>query len=209
MGNGTSIGRVRGLGSAKSGTHHWIVQRFTAVGNLLLVLWFMVSTTATTWSSSAPAARACAPRWAGAEAGLKTACITKVFPTRSATPSRRRAASPLRWATWARTTGAGTCTTPSRGRTGWATRTRSNTWCARRPRRLRAGALRRAVLAHRGRQDLPAPVRRHDQNYGEGPPVQRTCAAADRTGHAMLHTLYQQSLKHTTPSSSSNISRST
>ncbi len=32
--------------------------------------------------------------------------------------------------------------------------------------------------------------------YGEGPPAQRTCAAADRTGHAMLHTLYQQSLEH-------------
>ena len=32
--------------------------------------------------------------------------------------------------------------------------------------------------------------------YGEGPPAQRTCAAADRTGHAMLHTLYGQSLKH-------------
>jgi succinate dehydrogenase / fumarate reductase, flavoprotein subunit len=32
--------------------------------------------------------------------------------------------------------------------------------------------------------------------FGEGPPAQRTCAAADRTGHAMLHTLYQQSLKH-------------
>ncbi|NPC53989.1 FAD-binding protein, partial [Corallococcus exiguus] len=32
--------------------------------------------------------------------------------------------------------------------------------------------------------------------YGEGPAAQRTCAAADRTGHAMLHTLYQQSLKH-------------
>ena len=31
---------------------------------------------------------------------------------------------------------------------------------------------------------------------GEGPPAQRTCAAADRTGHAMLHTLYQQSLKY-------------
>ena len=28
--------------------------------------------------------------------------------------------------------------------------------------------------------------------FGEGPPAQRTCAAADRTGHAMLHTLYQQ-----------------
>ncbi len=32
--------------------------------------------------------------------------------------------------------------------------------------------------------------------YGKGPPAQRTCAAADRTGHAILHTLYQQSLKH-------------
>ena len=32
-------------------------------------------------------------------------------------------------------------------------------------------------------------------HYGEGT-AQRTCAAADRTGHAILHTLYQQSLKH-------------
>jgi succinate dehydrogenase / fumarate reductase flavoprotein subunit len=32
--------------------------------------------------------------------------------------------------------------------------------------------------------------------YGEGKPAQRTCAAADRTGHAILHTLYQQALKH-------------
>jgi succinate dehydrogenase / fumarate reductase flavoprotein subunit len=36
----------------------------------------------------------------------------------------------------------------------------------------------------------------HMQNMGVGPPVQRTCAAADRTGHAMLHALYQQSLKY-------------
>ncbi|WP_394691904.1 succinate dehydrogenase flavoprotein subunit [Hoeflea sp.] len=36
----------------------------------------------------------------------------------------------------------------------------------------------------------------HMQNYGDGPPVQRTCAAADRTGHAILHTLYGQSLKN-------------
>jgi succinate dehydrogenase, hydrophobic membrane anchor protein len=43
MGNGTSIGRVRGLGSAKSGTHHWLLQRFTAIGNLLTVLWLAVS----------------------------------------------------------------------------------------------------------------------------------------------------------------------
>ncbi len=32
--------------------------------------------------------------------------------------------------------------------------------------------------------------------YGEGPRAERTCAAADRTGHAMLHTLYQQALAH-------------
>lgn len=43
MGNGTSIGRVRGLGSAHEGPHHWLLQRFTAVGNLLLVLWFLAS----------------------------------------------------------------------------------------------------------------------------------------------------------------------
>src|SRR3546814_13169076 len=34
----------------------------------------------------------------------------------------------------------------------------------------------------------------HMQNYGEGPPVQRTCAAADSTGPAILHTLYGKSL---------------
>jgi len=32
--------------------------------------------------------------------------------------------------------------------------------------------------------------------FGQGPAAQRTCAAADRTGHAMLHTLYQQALRH-------------
>ncbi|MBT8412036.1 MAG: succinate dehydrogenase flavoprotein subunit, partial [Octadecabacter sp.] len=35
----------------------------------------------------------------------------------------------------------------------------------------------------------------HTTEFGDGPPVQRTCAAADRTGHAILHTLYGQSLK--------------
>jgi len=43
MGDGTSIGRVRGLGAAKEGTHHWWHQRLTAGGNLLLVLWFILS----------------------------------------------------------------------------------------------------------------------------------------------------------------------
>jgi succinate dehydrogenase / fumarate reductase flavoprotein subunit len=36
------------------------------------------------------------------------------------------------------------------------------------------------------------------QNMGQGPEAQRTCAAADRTGHAMLHTLYGQSLRNQT-----------
>jgi succinate dehydrogenase / fumarate reductase membrane anchor subunit len=43
MGTGTGIGRVRGLGSAKSGAHHWWHQRVTAVGNVLLMIWFVVS----------------------------------------------------------------------------------------------------------------------------------------------------------------------
>lgn len=43
MNNGTPIGRVRGLGSAHDGAHHWLLQRFTAVGNLILVLFLVIS----------------------------------------------------------------------------------------------------------------------------------------------------------------------
>ena len=43
MGNGTELGRVRGLGSAKEGTHHWWHQRLTAGSNLLLMLWLVIS----------------------------------------------------------------------------------------------------------------------------------------------------------------------
>ncbi|WBO23540.1 succinate dehydrogenase, hydrophobic membrane anchor protein [Sphingomonas abietis] len=43
MGTGTGLGRVRGLGSARSGTHHWWLQRVTAVSNLILMIWFVVS----------------------------------------------------------------------------------------------------------------------------------------------------------------------
>lgn len=39
----TPLGRVRGLGSAKSGTHHWWLQRLTAIAMLLLMIWFVVS----------------------------------------------------------------------------------------------------------------------------------------------------------------------
>jgi succinate dehydrogenase / fumarate reductase flavoprotein subunit len=38
----------------------------------------------------------------------------------------------------------------------------------------------------------------HMQNFGAGPPVQRSCSAADRTGHAMLHTLYQRNVRANT-----------
>jgi hypothetical protein len=43
MGNGTELGRVRGLGSARYGSKHWIDQRLTAVGNLLLAGWLVLS----------------------------------------------------------------------------------------------------------------------------------------------------------------------
>lgn len=43
MGNGTSIGRVRGLGAAHSGSHHWLIIRYTAIGSLLLTVWFVAS----------------------------------------------------------------------------------------------------------------------------------------------------------------------
>lgn len=40
---GTTIANVRGLGSAHHGTHHWLLQRFTAAGNLLTVLYLVFS----------------------------------------------------------------------------------------------------------------------------------------------------------------------
>jgi len=39
----SSVGRVRGLGSAKEGTHHWWNQRLTAGSNLALMVWLMAS----------------------------------------------------------------------------------------------------------------------------------------------------------------------
>ncbi len=43
MGHGSSIGRVRGLGSAHEGTQHWWRQRLTAGGNILLVTWLLLA----------------------------------------------------------------------------------------------------------------------------------------------------------------------
>jgi len=39
----TPLGRVRGLGSAKSGTHHWWMQRVTSIALLPLTIWFVLS----------------------------------------------------------------------------------------------------------------------------------------------------------------------
>ena len=39
----TPLGRVRGLGSAKEGTHHWWAQRLTAIALVPLTVWFVVS----------------------------------------------------------------------------------------------------------------------------------------------------------------------
>ena len=45
MGDGTERGRVRGLGSAHEGAHHWWRQRVTAGSNLFFLAWFMISLT--------------------------------------------------------------------------------------------------------------------------------------------------------------------
>jgi succinate dehydrogenase / fumarate reductase membrane anchor subunit len=39
----TPLGRVRGLGSAKTGAHHWWIERLTSVSTLVLFIWFAVS----------------------------------------------------------------------------------------------------------------------------------------------------------------------
>jgi succinate dehydrogenase / fumarate reductase membrane anchor subunit len=43
MEGGTELGRVRGLGSAREGAHHWWRQRVTAASNLFFFAWFMIA----------------------------------------------------------------------------------------------------------------------------------------------------------------------
>ena len=45
------LGRVRGLGSAKNGTHHWWIQRVTAVALIPLVIWFAIAVIGLTGAS--------------------------------------------------------------------------------------------------------------------------------------------------------------
>ena len=61
----------------------------------------------------------CARRSAWRSKGLRTACVTKVFPTRSHTVAAQGGYRGRRWPTWAPTTGSGTCMTPSRVGLAW------------------------------------------------------------------------------------------
>jgi succinate dehydrogenase / fumarate reductase flavoprotein subunit len=126
--------------------------------------------------------------------GLKTACITKVFPTRSHTVAAQGGISAAlgnmgeddwRWHMYDTVKGA-----------DWLGDQDAIEYMVRE-------AIPAIIeLEHQG-----VPFSRTEEgkiyqrpfggmttNYGEGT-AQRTCAAADRTGHAILHTLYQQSLK--------------
>jgi succinate dehydrogenase / fumarate reductase, flavoprotein subunit len=131
-----------------------------------------------------------------AEAGLKTACISKVFPTRSHTVAAQGGVAAAlgnmgpdnwRWHMYDTVKGS-----------DWLGDQDSIEYlCRNAPAAV-------YELEHYGvpfsrTEDgkiYQRPFGGMTTEFGEGPPAQRTCAAADRTGHAMLHTLYGQSLRH-------------
>jgi succinate dehydrogenase / fumarate reductase flavoprotein subunit len=131
-----------------------------------------------------------------AEAGLRTACITKVFPTRSHTVAAQGGVAAAlgnmgeddwRWHMFDTVKGA-----------DWlGDQDAIEYLCRNAPAAV-------YELDHYGMpfsrledgRIYQRPFGGMTTKYGEGPPAQRTCAAADRTGHAMLHTLYGQSLRH-------------
>ena len=128
------------------------------------------------------------------EAGLRTACISKVFPTRSHTVAAKggiaaslgnQGPDDWRWHMYDTVKGA-----------DWlGDQDAIEYMCLHAPQAV-------YELEHYGmpfsRADdgkiYQRPFGGHYTNYGKGPPVHRSCATADRTGHAMLHTLYGQSL---------------
>jgi succinate dehydrogenase flavoprotein subunit len=131
-----------------------------------------------------------------AEQGLRTACITKVFPTRSHTVAAQGgiAASlgnmgPDSWQWHMYDTVKGS---------DWLGDTDAMEYLAREAPKAVYELEHYGVPFSRTEDGkiYQRPFGGHTTEYGEGPPVQRTCAAADRTGHAILHTLYGQSLKN-------------
>jgi succinate dehydrogenase / fumarate reductase flavoprotein subunit len=130
-----------------------------------------------------------------AEAGLKTACISKVFPTRSHTVAAQ---------------GGMSASLGNMGEDDWRWHmydtVKGADWLGDQD--AIEFMCREAVPAVIELEHYGVPFSRTEEgkiyqrpfggmttNYGEGT-AHRTCAAADRTGHAILHTLYQQSLKH-------------
>ena len=131
-----------------------------------------------------------------AEQGLRTACITKVFPTRSHTVAAQGgiAASlqnmtPDHWHWHMYDTIKGS---------DWLGDNDAMEYLARQAPAAVYELEHYGVPFSRTEEGkiYQRPFGGHMQEFGEGPPVQRTCAAADRTGHAILHTLYGQSLRH-------------
>ena len=131
-----------------------------------------------------------------AELGLRTACVTKVFPTRSHTVAAQGgiAASlgnmgPDHWQWHMYDTVKGS---------DWLGDTDAMEYLAREAPKAVYELEHYGVPFSRTEEGkiYQRPFGGHTTEFGEGPPVQRTCAAADRTGHAILHTLYGQSLKH-------------
>ena len=131
-----------------------------------------------------------------AEAGLKTACITKVFPTRSHTVAAQ---------------GGVAASLGNMGPDSWQWHmydtVKGADWLGDQD--AIEYLCRNAPAAVYELEHYGVPFSRTEDGriyqrpfggmttqFGEGPPAQRTCAAADRTGHAMLHTLYGQSLRH-------------
>ncbi|MDP3860303.1 MAG: succinate dehydrogenase flavoprotein subunit [Phaeovulum sp.] len=131
-----------------------------------------------------------------AEQGLRTACVTKVFPTRSHTVAAQGgiAASlgnmgPDSWQWHMFDTVKGS---------DWLGDMDTMEYVAREAPKAVYELEHYGVPFSRTEDGkiYQRPFGGHTTEYGEGVPVQRVCAAADRTGHAMLHTLYGQSLKN-------------
>ena len=131
------------------------------------------------------------------EAGLKTACISKVFPTRSHTAAAQGGISAAlgnmgeddwRWHMYDTVKGA-----------DWLGDQDAIEFLCKEAPQAVVELEKYGVPFSRTEEGkiYQRPFGGMTKNYGNGV-VQRTCAAADRTGHAILHTLYGQALKHNT-----------
>ena len=131
-----------------------------------------------------------------AQKGLSTACITKVFPTRSHTVAAQGGISAAlgnmgeddwRWHMYDTVKGS-----------DWLGDQDAIEYMCREAPDAIIELEHYGVPFSRNKEGkiYQRPFGGMTTQYGEGAPAQRTCAAADRTGHAILHTLYQQSLKH-------------